>query len=450
MIFSVPLREKEKKNIMKKTENPPISKSANSNFGPWGWFIILFALLSFMFAGNLIVDGLNITVAAFTELRGWESGVLLSCSTVAGLVAIVGCVILSNCVCRFGVKAVYCVSLAVVCCCCMVWGSVTQLWQYILILILVNVFGNGFGFVGGTAILANWFPQKKGLAMGWATIGFQASAVALLPAFQWLLERYNLKVAYRLMGLCLLALLMVCLFLVKGDPEDRGCAPDNDWSHSLEEYQQLHRAALKQEKTHRWTTLRLLKTKQMWQIGLVNGLVQMAITVLIVQFIPNLINCGFSANAATLIYSVASVIGAIGSYLWGVLDQKIGVKKATVWMCVFHGVAGALFALASSGLFATPVLPILGAFVVGSILGVSSNYVGSFTATVFGRYGYAKAFGMVYMIVCGLRSIGYVLIGALSAVTGSYTLSYVLAGVLSIVALGMTLFIDERCIECNE
>lgn len=48
------------------------------------------------------------------------------------------------------------------------------------------------------------------------------------------------------------------------------------------------------------------------------------------------------------------------------------------------------------------------------------------------------------------RSIGYVLIGALSAVTGSYTLSYVLAGVLSIVALGMTLFIDERCIECNE
>ena len=114
MIFSVPLREKEKKNIMKKTENTPISKSANSNFGPWGWFIILFALLSFMFAGNLIVDGLNITVAAFTELRGWESGVLLSCSTVAGLVAIVGCVILSNCVCRFGVKAVYCVSLAVV------------------------------------------------------------------------------------------------------------------------------------------------------------------------------------------------------------------------------------------------------------------------------------------------------------------------------------------------
>lgn len=94
--------------------------------------------------------------------------------------------------------------------------------------------------------------------------------------------------------------------------------------------------------------------------------------------------------------------------------------------------------------------PFWGAFVVGSILGVSSNYVGSFTATVFGRYGYAKAFGMVYMIVCGRLSIGYVLIGALSAVTGSYTLSYVLAGVLSIVALGMTLFIDERCIECNE
>ena len=166
-------QRKGKEEYYEKTENTPISKSANSNFGPWGWFIILFALLSFMFAGNLIVDGLNITVCSVYRAAGWESGVLLSCSTVAGLVAIVGCVILSNCVCRFGVKAVYCVSLAVVCCCCMVWGSVTQLWQYILILILVNVFGNGFGFVGGTAILANWFPQKKAWPWAGLPLGFR-------------------------------------------------------------------------------------------------------------------------------------------------------------------------------------------------------------------------------------------------------------------------------------
>ena len=184
-------------------------QTTRSNFGAWGWFTILFAFFSFMFAGNLIVDGMNITVSAFAQLRGWQSGVLLSYSTVAGLISIIGCVVLSNCVSRYGVKIVYCVSLAVVALCCMVWGAVTQLWQYVLILILVNIFGNGFGFVGGTAILSNWFPRKKGLAMGWATIGFQASPVLMLPTFSWVMHRFNLRIAYQTVGVCLLVMLLV-------------------------------------------------------------------------------------------------------------------------------------------------------------------------------------------------------------------------------------------------
>ena len=328
----------------------------------------------------------------------------------------------------------------------MVWGAVTQLWQYVLILILVNIFGNGFGFVGGTAILSNWFPRKKGLAMGWATIGFQASPVLMLPTFSWVMHRFNLRIAYQTVGACLLVMLLVCIFLVKSDPEEHGCAPDNDWTHTLEEFKVLHEKAVAYERNHHLTTAQLLKTKQMWQIGVVNGLVQMAITVLIVQFIPNMIACGFSASTSTAIYSVASILGGVGSYLWGLLDQKVGVKKATVWMCLMHAIAGAAFAVAAGHLIKGPAVPLFGAFIVGSILGVSSNYVGSFTATVFGRYGYARAFGLVYMVVCALRSAGYALIGVVQTATGSYTLSYWIAGILSLLALALTFRIDDRCI----
>lgn len=371
---------------------------------------------------------------------------MLSYSTLAGLIAIAGCGWLSNCVVKYGVKKVYVVCLAVVGVCCMVWGSITQLWQYLVILILVNVFGNGFGFVGGTAILANWFPKKKGLAMGWATIGFQASAVILLPLFGTLMSRFNLKVAFRVVGGCIFLLMVICILFVKSNPEERGCPPDNDNSRSLEEYRLLYAEKVEEERRHHKSTLDLLKTKQLWQIGIVNGLVQMAVTVLVAQFIPNLVNCGFSTRKATLIYSVASVVGGIGSYLWGVLDQKAGVKRATIWMCAIHALAGFLFALAASRIFAGQVLPILSAFIVGTILGVSSNYVGSFTATVFGRYGYAQAFGLIYMLVCGLRSAGYAVIGVISGFTGGYVASYLLAGICSVVALLITVRIDDRCI----
>ena len=111
-----------------------------------------------------------------------------------------------------------------------------------------------------------------------------------------------------------------------------------------------------------------------------------------------------------------------------------------------HAIAGAAFAVAAGHLIEGPAVPLFGAFIVGSILGVSSNYVGSFTATVFGRYGYARAFGLVYMVVCALRSAGYALIGVIQTATGSYTLSYWIAGILSLLALALTFRIDDRCI----
>lgn len=421
-------------------------QSANKNdFGLWGWLIILFAFFSFMFAGNLIVDSLNITVGAFSETRGWEMGILLTYSTIGSLISIVSSGILSLCITKVGVKAIYSVSLAVVAVCCMVWGSVTSLSQYLIIVILVNVFGNGFGFVGGTAILANWFPQKKGLAMGWATIGFQASAVVLLPIYQYLLAKYDLAAAYRVIGICLFVLLAFCLIFVRNNPEERGCTPDNDKTHSVEEYRALHQEALRIEKENHLGARQLIRMKQTWQIGIANGLVQLAVTILIVQYIPNLVSSGFSMTTATLLYSGASVIGGIGSYLWGVLDYRIGVKKASVWMCIVHAAAGVLFGMVAANI-GGKFIAVIAAFVVGTILGVSSNYVGSFTAQVFGRYGYASAFAFVYMIVTALRSLGYSVVGVINTATGSNTIAYVIAALLSIVAMIVTISTDDHCI----
>lgn len=427
--------------------NKNISKgnASRSNFGLMGWFIIIFAFFSFMFAGNLIVDSLNVTIGAFSLMHGWNIGTLLTYSTVGSLISIISSGILSVFVSKYGVKIIYSISLAIVAMCCMFWGSITSLYQYAVIVILVNIFGNGFGFIGGTAILSNWFPKKKGLAMGWATIGFQASAVILLPFYQFMLEKYDLATAYRVVGAGLFVLLFICIVFVKNDPEDRGCTPDNDNTLSIEQYRKLHEKALKFEKENHLSVIELVKTKQMWHIGLINGLVQLAITVLIVQFIPNLAGCGFSQSEATLLYSVASIVGGIGSYLWGVLDHRVGVKRASMWMCMIHAIAAALFALSAINV-GGKTTAILAAFAVGSILGVSSNYVGSFTAQVFGRYGYASAFAAIYMVVTALRSLGYMLIGVINTATGSNFIAYIISALLSLLALIITFKTDDRCI----
>lgn len=422
------------------------SKSMRSNFGVWGWFTVGFAFLTLMFAGNLIIDNLNITIPAFAALRGWDANALLSCSTIAGLIAIAGCGILSRCVSRFGVKRIYILSLAVVGVCCLVWGSVTRISQYILILILVNIFGNGFGFVCSTAILANWFPKKKGLAMGWATIGFQASAVLLLPAFRNLLNAFGLSAAYRMVGVCLFVLMVICILFVKSNPEDRGCPPDNDQSCDMEYYKLMHQEALDYAKHSPFTVKKLLMTRQMWQIALINGLVQLAVTALIVQFVPHMIKSGIPEGQAVFLYSGASVLGGVGSYLWGVLDYRTGVKKATCWMCAAHIAAGLSFALVESGACTARWFIYLSALLLASILGVSSNYLGSFTASVFGRYDFSNSFSLIYMLVCGIRALSFITVGGLYALSGTYTASYAATSVLSLIALLITFKTDDSCI----
>lgn len=430
---------------MNKNTSAAVEKSARSNFGAWGWFTVIFAFLSFMFAGNLILDSLNITLAAFNQLHGWETGILLSYSTIAGLIAIVGMMFLGWWIDKSGVRVVYTACFAIVAISCFVCGRITEPWHYLIIVILVNIFGNGFGFMAGATLIANWFPKKKGLAMGWATIGFQASGVALLPIFTMILNKSGLVVAYDMLGICLVVMTVICILFVRDNPEDRNCAPDNDKSRSIEEFHKLHAEALAYQKNSPWTIKKLLKTKQVWQVGIIMGLVQMSVTGLISQFIPKMMEVGFDQPMALTIYSVASIIGGVGSYLWGVVDQKLGTKKTTIWMGFTHALAAVACALAGTVIFGNWWM-YFSALLVAVNIGVSSNLVGSLTATIFGRYDFARAYTPIIIINSAIRCLSFATTGVLYTMTGSYTMPYLAAGAVALIAMIMTFFVDDRCI----
>ena len=44
-----------------------------------------------------------------------------------------------------------------------------------------------------TNIMSNWFPRKKGIAMGWVTIGFPLSATVSVPVLSGILKESGLS-----------------------------------------------------------------------------------------------------------------------------------------------------------------------------------------------------------------------------------------------------------------
>ena len=44
----------------------------NSNFGKWGWSMIIYSVLLYYFWAGLAVDGLNVYPSAFAAMHGWD------------------------------------------------------------------------------------------------------------------------------------------------------------------------------------------------------------------------------------------------------------------------------------------------------------------------------------------------------------------------------------------
>ena len=57
----------------------------NSNFGKWGWSMIIYSVLLYYFWAGLAVDGLNVYPSAFAAMHGWDYNTLLGFATPAGI-----------------------------------------------------------------------------------------------------------------------------------------------------------------------------------------------------------------------------------------------------------------------------------------------------------------------------------------------------------------------------
>ena len=73
----------------------------------------------------------------------------------------------------------------------------------------------------------NWFPRKKGIALGWATMGAPISSSAFVAGFAVLLATKGIRTAFVIFGVLAVIVGIVTFFWAKNEPADVNCLPDN-------------------------------------------------------------------------------------------------------------------------------------------------------------------------------------------------------------------------------
>ena len=404
-------------------------KSTKSNFGKWGWSTIIYCAISYYIAAALATDTLSWYPQAFAAFRGWGDDLpnLANAMTgVAGWISVLGAFVFSVLAAKKGSRWMA-VFGNVICGIGTLVFAHTQSLPVFLAMIVVLV------VVGGTIqvnIVPNnlmniWFPKKKGLALGWASMGLPLCTATIILFLNGI---GNPQTGYTIIGIACFVLAIASIFWVKDEPEMVGATPDNE-PIDLEAAAAMR--AAEEEEAKNMTLGVIAKNPNTWLIGFGHGLLWMTTIGLVSNMVTRFIQLGIEQNLAILMMTIAAVFGIIGSYIWGWIDQKFGTKRASLIYGAWY-IVSLLLMIFNNG---SVPMTVLCAFFVGFGIGGIGNLIPSMIGTCFGRFGFIQANRLIAPVNTLIRCTGLIIIGIVGV--ANLTLSYwiFLAGTIAAIIL---------------
>ncbi len=415
------------------------TNDTKSNFGKWGWSMILYCALSYYLAAALSTDTLNFFPSIFTELRGWDASAVDTMNTMAGVggwFGVIAAFAFSILAAKMGSRVISVIGNILAGIICILFAT-TQNFTFFLILIVLMVFVSGSVqlSVVPNNLMNIWFPKKKGLALGWASMGLPlctATIVLVMNAFVNAQGPKGISTFYIAFGIVCFVFAAVSWFWCKNTPEEVGCTPDNQPI----DLAAANRLRVEQEEAaKKLTSAVLLKNRNTWLIGLGMGFMWMTTIGLVSNFVTRLCQTGVEPGFAVQMLTVAAICGIVGSYIWGWLDQRFSTRTASVLYGIWYLIA-LLIMIFMNG--TTPMV-ILAAFFVGVGIGGIGNLIPSMIGTCFGRFGFIQANKIISPINTAVRCSALIIIGIIG--TANLPTAYGVFLAFDLIGILMVLFV---------
>lgn len=401
---------------------------------------IMIYVACMLFLCGCVNSGMTNTVLPIvTEANGWSNTTALSFVSYASWISVVSAVLFSQIVMKKGPKAVAVAGLFCAAANICLFGHAPTMGIFCLCIILNRVFSTAYQNASAFTLISNWYQKKKGIVLGWVTMGIIFVDIAWTPVITKAIEKKSVGSTMNVVAVCFVVLAVIGILFVKNTPEEAGAYLDN-----IPCSRELVECTLQQIKSYKspWTFRKLLSTKVVWLVSVGLGFYWMAALGVCSQNVPRLMSIGYDRAYAVRTMSIAAVFALIGSYLFGVIDKRIGTKKA----CIIYGIIQLL------GMFALFLQPRSMAFVwislclIYSCFGGIANLVPSMIGTLFGRWDYPAANRVIYPLVSLIFGCCFKVIAMGLNIWGSYTAVYVIFLILTIVGLFLVLKIDDRMI----
>lgn len=408
-----------------------------NNFGAKGWAVIIFSMYAMFLNTGATVDGANATVTTFSMAFGWDPNVLLNFSTIAGLFSLLGIALFGALCQKLGPKKIM-AACGILAGLSYIWyANSTSLAIYLISYCLVNFFTIGLTWVGSTTLCTNWFPRKKGLVMGWVTMGNNFSTAFFVTMITATMGLFGMAFGLSVVGILFIICGLLAL-LIKDYPEQAGCYPDNIKPDEAA----VKATEIKGTLPSTLTLKDILTRKEVYMVVIPCGIMMMCTVGVVSQLVPRVISFGYSQQMALVVLAICALIGVAGSYIVGYWDQKWGTKVAILLFAIIFAISLIFNVIPNKVCFYISLA------LIGFSLGGSANFPVSFTASLFGRRDFTKAFAPINILTVAIRMLGFSALALFSSITGSVSGAYICFAVLLIVGAIVAMCVNvEKYVE---
>jgi MFS transporter, OFA family, oxalate/formate antiporter len=288
--------------------------------------------------------------------------------------------------------------------------------------------GVGIAYGAPLTVVAKWFPDQKGIAVGLTVIGFGLSPLITAPLAKSLIDTYGVRQTFVILGIAFTAIILAISTVLKTPPADWQPA---GWNASG--------SAQGNTSSSQGTMLQTPAFYGLWicyTIGTFSGLAAIGISSPLAQEIIKL----DAATAASTV-SLFAVFNALGRLFFGWFTDRFSPKLAAIVSFTLVLIASLMMLKASQGAVATFLVAFsLFYFSFGGWLAIAPTT----TLIMFSEADYAKNYGIVFTAYGAGALGGTLLAGRIRDIFGSYTVFFYPTTALAILGIVFAVFMLKR------
>jgi MFS family permease len=289
------------------------------------------------------------------------------------------------------------------------------------------ILGVGLGastWLPASLVVANWFGERRGTALGLCTAGMESGGMAMTIFLGWIIARGDWRIfgvtlvgwrmAYLMVAIPVLVIaLPLFLFIVQTRPKGAGAETVREAVDRLPGLE----------------TGEALRTRALWMLAICQLVFGLGVGAVFIHLVAFMRSVGYTEQVAALAVGLTLGMAAIGKPTFGAVADRIGGKNA-MGLAFIANALGIVIMLASR----EAGVPIIGALVTGFSGAVPVALVPMVLAETLGLKRFGTLFGWLGLVVTVGLFFGPLIGGRLFDLTGSYALPFELVILINLVA----------------